>query len=508
MQRLAPHGGLLRSAIVVLVGLGTARSAFPADEPRLNQIQVIGTHNSYHVAPSPAILEAIAGTSRRQAEGLDYSHPPFAEQFSRQGIRQIELDVFADPNGGLFAAPALRKIVRTRGKDPGPDPNADGQLLKPGLKVLHVQDADFISRAATFVEALKQVEAWSRANPRHVPILILVEAKDGAVPGLPTQPAKFGRAELDAVDVEILSVFDRSEVLTPDRVRGQAATLPEAIRARGWPGLGAVRGLVMFALDNEGAIRDRYIEGHPALKDRLMFVTASSPAAPEAAWFKVNDPIKDFERIRQLVRDGFLVRTRADADTRQSRANDATQRDKALASGAQFVSTDYPEPDRRFSDYRVRLPGDVVARPNPISGQPSRGDVETESNAMEQSDDRKALEGVWTPAEAELAGEPMPESFLKRITLKISQGEYEVTIEGEPEPDRGTSTLDAAARPKGMKITSVKGPNAGKTFLAIYELKADTLRVCYDLSGTKRPTEFKTSPGTPLYLVTYKRKKT
>jgi hypothetical protein len=357
---------------------GAAPPASRADEPRLNQIQVIGTHNSYHIAPAPAIMQIIAGSSRRQAEGLDYTHRPLAEQFGRLGIRQIELDVFADPKGGLFAGPSLRKMARDRGKDPGPDPNAEGILLKPGLKVLHVQDADFLSRAPTFIDALKQVQSWSRANPRHVPILILVELKDGAVFGLPTRPAKFGLADLDAVDAEILSVFDKSEIIRPDRVRRQSDTLPEAIRERGWPLLEAVRGQVMFALDNEGPIRDRYLEGHSALEDRVMFVTADRPDAPEAAWFKINDPVKEFDRIQRLVRDGFLVRTRADADTRPSRANDGSQRDRALASGAQFVSTDYPEPDRRFSDYRVRLPGGVVARANPVSGDPAWRDLDLE----------------------------------------------------------------------------------------------------------------------------------
>ena len=89
---------------------------------------------------------------------------------------------------------------------------------------------------------------------------------------------------------------------------------------------------------------------------------------PAAAWFKINDPVRDFDRIQRLVKAGYLVRTRADADTKQSRANDPSQRQKALASGAQFVSTDYPEPDRRFSEYQVRLPGGVVARVNPVSG--------------------------------------------------------------------------------------------------------------------------------------------
>ena len=375
MKWRAMIGRMRRSAMAMAV-LAWAGSTPPpswSGEPRLNQIQVIGTHNSYHIVPAPAILELVATGSRRQAEGLDYSHRPFAEQFSDLGIRQIELDVFADPKGGLFAEPALRKMAKARGKDPGPDPNADGRLRKPGLKVLHVQDVDFRTRAATFVDALKQVRAWSKAHPRHVPILIMVELKDGAMFGLPTQPVKFGRAELDGVDAEILSVFDRSEVLTPDRVRGPSATLPEAIRSRGWPELETVRGLVLFALDNEGAIRDRYVEGHPALKDRLMFVTADSPTAPEAAWFKVNEPVKEFDRIQRLVRDGFLVRTRADTDTRQSRANDGAQRDKALASGAQFISTDYPEADHRFSDYRVGFSGGIVARVNPVNGDPAWG---------------------------------------------------------------------------------------------------------------------------------------
>jgi hypothetical protein len=164
-------------------------------------------------------------------------------------------------------------------------------------------------------------------------------------------------------------------------VRGRFATLPEAIRAGGWPALDSVRGRVMFALDNEGPIRDLYLDGHPALRGRVMFATVA-PSDPEAAWFKINDPIRDFDRIRQLVREGFLVRTRADADTRQARAHDVTQRDKALASGAQFVSTDYPEPDRRFSEYCVRLPGGVVGRANPVSGDPAWGGIDLERSQV------------------------------------------------------------------------------------------------------------------------------
>ncbi len=126
--------------------------------------------------------------------------------------------------------------------------------------------------------------------------------------------------------------------------------------------------------------------------------------------------------------------------------------------------------------------------------------------ADEPPSDQKAVQGTWVPVKAELAGKSLPDDVLKAITLKIHEDGYEVTIKGEGS-DKGTSKLDAAAKPKAMTITSVEGANAGKTFLAIYELEHDTLRVCYDLSGAKRPTEFKTSPGTLLYLVTYNRKK-
>jgi Phosphoinositide phospholipase C, Ca2+-dependent len=347
-------------------------------EPRLNQAQVIGTHNSYHVAAAPAVFELIAASGRRRADGLDYTHRPLAEQFSRLGIRQIELDVYADPKGGHFAAPAARQIVRGLGKEPGPDPDASGQLKKPGLKVLHVPDVDFRSTAPTFVDALRQVRDWSQANRRHVPILILVELKSDAVPGLPTRPLPFDRTEIEEVDREILTVFTRQEILTPDRVRGRYRDLPEAIRKEGWPAIDAVRGLVMFALDNEGRERDLYLDGHPALQDRLLFASVDE-SHPAAAWFKVNDPIKDFDKIERLVRAGFLVRTRADADTWAARKNDATQREKALASGAQFVSTDYPEPDPRLSNYVVRFAAGIVARPNPVSGDPSWGQIDLET---------------------------------------------------------------------------------------------------------------------------------
>ena len=47
----------------------------------------------------------------------------------------------------------------------------------------------------------------------------------------------------------------------------------------------------------------------------------------------------------------------------------------------------------------------------------------------------------------------------------------------------------------------------GKTILAIYEFKGDTLRICYDLAGKNRPTEFAATKENGCFLVVYQRAK-
>lgn len=329
----------------------------------MNQVQYLGTHNSYKQAIRPDLFDALLGFIPETVLTLDYSHVPLTEQFTSQGIRQIELDIFHDPEGGLYAD---RQVFAFIGED-----TASGipELSEPGLKVLHVQEIDYESSCYTFAACLVEVRDWSVANPGHLPIMILVEAKESPIAdpldlGFAV-PLPFDAEALDLIDGTILSVFDEEHIITPDWVRGEYVSLEEAILDRGWPGLDLARGRVMFALDNGGSIRDSYIEGHPALAGRILF-TDSEPGTPEAAFIKQNSP-DDFAAIQDLVRQGYLVRTRADAATEQARSGDTTRRENALASGAQFVSTDYPVPDERFTDYQVTIPGGNIARCNPVN---------------------------------------------------------------------------------------------------------------------------------------------
>ena len=125
--------------------------------------------------------------------------------------------------------------------------------------------------------------------------------------------------------------------------------------------------------------------------------------------------------------------------------------------------------------------------------------------ALAEDAKEPTLDGTWLPASAELGGMPFPEEIRKTIKLELKGDNYTATI--GPTVDKGTVKRNPATKPKQMDITGVEGPTKGKTIPAIYEHDGDTLRVCYDLSGKGHPTEFKTTAGSLLYLVTYKREK-
>jgi hypothetical protein len=331
---------------------------------RINQIQVVGTHNSYHVEPSPAEKALRAGSGLIDETTLEYSFAPLWWQLDRQDVRQVELDLWADPDGGLYSAPRLRTLA-------GEGPYAP-EMTQPGIKVLHVQDYDYRTTCLTFVACLREIESWSDDHRGHVPIAILLELKDAALPPqIPaTLPLPWTSERMDAIDAEIRSVVPHRRIITPDDVRGSHQTLEAAVRRDGWPALRDSRGKLLFLMDNGEPYRSLYLAGHPALRGRLLF-TNSTPGQPDAAFIKENDPTgANLDRIRDEIRRGYVVRTRADADTREARTGDPRRRDQALASGAQWVGTDYPAPGiaARFgSGYRVRLPNHRPARCNPIN---------------------------------------------------------------------------------------------------------------------------------------------
>ena len=349
-----------------------AKVEFEPQDLRLNQIQSIGTHNSYHIEPAPSLTEAfLEGNWLTKAllGTFQYTHPPLTEQFDT-GVRQIELDMFLDSEGGLYAEPLGNSVDERAGLPADPDFDPDGEMLKPGLKVLHTQDIDFRSVCLTFTKCLQEMKAWSDNHPQHFPIMVLIEAKDETLPRMITPdeiiidfttPIEFDASNISEIDQEINAVFPREQLMTPDDLRGDYATLKEAVMTDGWPTLAEYQGKIIFVMDNRN---DLYLERYPGLKGATLFTTAKEPGTDEGIFINTNEPTRE---IPDLVRQGYIVRTRADGDTLEARVGSTEKRDRAINSGAQYISTDFPQPNEYFSDFMVLFADDTLIRCNPLN---------------------------------------------------------------------------------------------------------------------------------------------
>lgn len=350
----------------------------PTDSLKINEIQVLASHNSYHLRTDEDVLSFLRSLdslgvlpAQYQPDGLDYTNIPYEQQFENYNVRGLEIDIYNDPVGGQYYNRAAKSLM---GKDPVsniPD------LLVPGMKVLHIPDFDFNSLHWTFKKTLEAVRDWSNAHPNHLPIFINIETKEETVaqsltqvPGL-TQSIPFDATAANNIDVEIKDVFgsELSKVITPDNVRGSYSSLREAVLAGNWPRLSEARGKVVFIM--QGEAESEYLTGHPSLQGRAMFVYAS-PGSAEAAFIIRNGPQGNVAAIQQLVAQGFMVRTRCDEPANEARTNDYSRMNAAFESGAQILTTDYYKADDRagtggWTDYNVQLPGRVVARINPVS---------------------------------------------------------------------------------------------------------------------------------------------
>ncbi len=276
------------------------RFAYPLDDTlRLNQIRMKGTHNSYHIAPDP-----------KQLDEWDYTHLPLDKQLGEQGVRQFELDIHFDSEAERF--------------------------------LVHHLPLDNATTCALFTDCLTVIRTWSDAHRGHHPIFVFIEPKDDVDPQLDKIAGRY-----DHLEAEILSIWPRERILTPDTVRGEFPTLAGAIQARGWPTLGEVRGMAVFVLldsDHEpGAHHYNYTGGNVSLDGKLLFATAHADD-PYAAILSINSSLHDGDAVAAAVEAGFIVRTMTDDRIEDGVPLSHDRMSAAIGGMAQILSSDFPVP--------------------------------------------------------------------------------------------------------------------------------------------------------------------
>ena len=289
------------------------------DVLRLNHLQAEGTHNSYHLRPVPDTIP-----------DWDVDMAPLGVQLGEQGVRKVELDLHWD---------------------------ADLQRFR----VFHVPLLDERTTCALFLDCLVELRRWSDAHPGHHPIFVMIEPKDSVAGALILE-------RMSAMEAEIRAVFQDELLVTPDLVRGDAASLDEAVTTTGWPTLGEVRGRTMFFLNCAREWCVSYADVGAGLEGRLIFAD-SEPGDRWSAVRIMNTPGPD---VRAAVEAGYFVRTRA-VSIVDALSNDRPTLEADLAAaldtGAHVISGDVPAP-RPDVPFFVEMPGGTPSRCNPITAPP------------------------------------------------------------------------------------------------------------------------------------------
>ncbi|MBE0377162.1 Ca2+-dependent phosphoinositide-specific phospholipase C [Pseudoalteromonas prydzensis] len=297
---------------------------------KLNQLQVIGSHNSYKTGLDEQIVNKLDELQGGFADKVSYAHPTLSEQLDL-GLRQLEIDVLADNQGGRYSNP----LAQTWTKNQLYSDVQKQQLAKPGFKVLHIPDIDVSSHCVLFTECLTQLKNWSNQHPDHLPIYILFNVKESRwekIAGV--QPELFSVDHYQALSNVISKVLGQDKLLTPADIKQPNQGLAESIKSQGWPELESVRGKFVFIFD----ANQRQLQLFAQVPKPNMF--AAWPIThPDATFLLFNNPQQQQQLISQAVTQGFIVRTRADEfNATKSPSNRAIS---SISSGAQIISSDF-----------------------------------------------------------------------------------------------------------------------------------------------------------------------
>jgi len=115
------------------------------------------------------------------------------------------------------------------------------------------------------------------------------------------------------------------------------------------------------------------------------------------------------------------------------------------------------------------------------------------------------VEGAWVPVAASISGKELLVAELRVKYLVFDGRDYSIIDRSNQVVDRGEYLVNDSITPRTIDIVGRDGPNAGRSMLAIFELKGDQLTVCYDLDGRKRPQNMQVDEDELLLSITYER---
>lgn len=283
------------------------------DGVKLNEIAILGTHNSYQRLATAETRFAmnIVDTITLKKFGLntfDFEMDTLTEQLE-MGIRNVEIDIETlDKNN------------------------------KIEFKVTHNSLIDNASSAYDFEKALQEIKMWSDNNPEHIPVIIIVEPKSFVIEinGMKKFSLEYAK-ELDKIVENTLG----DSVLTPKDMLRDYKSFKEMRENDDWISLKEARGKILVLL-HDCDVTESYIALDESIKTQKMFPMLRYDDRNETytSFILENDAWRAAERKAENIDESnLIVRTRADVYPEYS-----DERYEVIETcGSQIITTDFPE---------------------------------------------------------------------------------------------------------------------------------------------------------------------
>ncbi len=298
---------------------------------RINEIAVLGTHNSYQLlaTPSKRVLEKVRSILSFGKKGgkRNFEMDTFTQQLE-MGVRNLEIDI---------------------------ETVDDGENVS--FIVTHNPITDNASSAYDFAKGLEEIALWSDNNPEHMPLYLLIEPKGEVDSVNNMKNFSLGYAlELDSVIRQVLG--DR--LLTPEKVKGGFESFEEMRKADAWPLIEDAAGKIIVLL-HPCDVTQEYINTDLSVSSQAMFPMLRFEDIDKSyASFILDNEPENAAANNSITVDEKKLMVRSRADNYPS----FTDEKYAFADicGSHIITTDYPprfvraqEHTYDFDGYTIRL---------------------------------------------------------------------------------------------------------------------------------------------------------
>jgi uncharacterized protein (TIGR03067 family) len=101
----------------------------------------------------------------------------------------------------------------------------------------------------------------------------------------------------------------------------------------------------------------------------------------------------------------------------------------------------------------------------------------------------KKIQGTWKFISQEMDGKKAPADEVAKMKITFVDDKWTVRHDGKV-VQAGTHKFDPSKKPGQVNAVVTEGEGKGSKMLGIYELKGDSMKVCFDVKGKDRPTTF------------------